>query len=161
MTATITPRITTNALRIVFGDESPYASGVATLATLTQRELAICFRARAMELHPDRAGTVGESSEVLETAFKRLHGAYRVLSRLLEDETLRNRVLDAARREPVAVGGGGWSSLVIVTANESASSCAPSEGEDNRISNRSSPSSAASATRFSLTVSEVAWPARN
>lgn len=107
MTATITPRITINALRIVFGDGSPYASGVATVATLTQRELAIRFRARAMELHPDRAGTIGESSEVLETAFKRLHGAYRVLSRLLEDEALRNQVLDTARSQPVAAGGGG------------------------------------------------------
>ncbi|MFW6288652.1 MAG: hypothetical protein ACOC2Q_02625 [Spirochaetota bacterium] len=121
MTATITPRITTNALRIVFGDESPYASGVATLATLTQRELAIRFRARAMELHPDRAGTIGESSEVLEHAFKRLHGAYRVLSRLLEDESLRNHVLDAARRQPGATAGGGlWTPGMRSSAREPA-----------------------------------------
>lgn len=133
MTATITPRITTNALRIVFGDRSPYASGVATLATLTQRELAIRFRARAMELHPDRAGAVGESSEVLETAFKRLHGAYRVLSRLLEDEALRNRVLDAARRQSGTVGGGG---LWTPRAHSGAASPAEQQSTERQYSER-------------------------
>jgi len=100
-TATITPRLTHTALRIVFGDESPIAAEIGTIATLTQRELAACFRRRAMELHPDRAGALGVSTHDLERSFKQLHGAYRLLGRLVEDERLRNRVLaSAANRSP-------------------------------------------------------------
>ncbi|MFW5850220.1 MAG: hypothetical protein ACOCXN_10685 [Spirochaetota bacterium] len=97
MTPEITPRLAHGALRIVFGEDSPLAANVFVLATLSQRELAARFRARALDLHPDRASATGRSPEILERAFKRLHGAYRVLSRLLEDEPLRRHVLDRAR----------------------------------------------------------------
>lgn len=139
MTATITPRITSHALRIVFGDDSPYASGVATVATLSQKELAVRFRARAMDLHPDRAGMIGESSEVLERAFKRLHGAYRLLSRLLEDESLRNQVLAAADRQPVTPAGGG-----LWTPRERSADRRPGEHAD---SDRKPADSAADSSR--------------
>ena len=94
-TTTITPTLVRNALRIVFGESSPYSDGLSALATLSQDEVAVWFRKRALELHPDRASTLGIPPDRLEKAFKRLHGAYRLLSRLLEDEALRSRLIRA------------------------------------------------------------------
>ena len=54
-------------------------------ASMTQEDLAARFRSRALEMHPDRAGVIGKSPEVLEQDFKRLHAAYRLLSRALEE----------------------------------------------------------------------------
>lgn len=107
-TTTVTPKLVHNALRIVFGESSPYADGVSALATLSQNEVAAWFRKRALELHPDRAGTLGIAPDRLEKAFKRLHGAYRLLSRLLEDEALRNRVIEADRTRPANRSSGLW-----------------------------------------------------
>ena len=53
-----------------------------------------------MELHPDRAGALGVSTQDLERSFKRLHGAYRLLGRLVEDEGLRDRVLSSVAGRP-------------------------------------------------------------
>ena len=89
----ITPRLVRNALRIVFGPDSPQATDLSVLAVLSQRELAGRFRARALELHPDRAGAVGQRVEALERAFKQLHGAYRLLGRVLEDDALKQRLV--------------------------------------------------------------------
>lgn len=94
----ITPQITRNALAIVLGDDDRFALDLSALATLSQSEVASCFRRRALELHPDRAGALGVAPERLERAFKRLHGAYRVLSRLVEDDVLRRRVIEADLR---------------------------------------------------------------
>lgn len=96
MTQTIGPQLACNALRIVLGDSE---ADIAILATLTQRELAARFRSRALEMHPDRAGALGVPVDRLERAFKQLHGAYRVLSRLVEDEQLRLRLITAARAD--------------------------------------------------------------
>ncbi len=107
-TTTITPKLVHNALRIVFGEESPYSEGLSALASLSQNEVAAWFRRRALELHPDRAGTLGIPPDRLEKAFKRLHGAYRLLSRLVEDEALRNRVIEADRPAAVRRASGLW-----------------------------------------------------
>lgn len=107
-TTTITPKLVHNALRIVFGESSPYSDGLSALATLSQSEVAAWFRRRALELHPDRAGTLGIPPDRLEKAFKRLHGAYRLLSRLIEDEALRDRVLEAERNATGRRSPGLW-----------------------------------------------------
>jgi hypothetical protein len=132
MTPTITPQLAHNALRIVFGDDSPYAVDVHALAGLSQKELATRFRGRALELHPDRAGALGQPAERLERAFKRLHGAYRLLSRLLEDEHLCRRVLESARasstgRRPArsAASGGLWTPQHEAPTKRGAAASAP------------------------------------
>jgi hypothetical protein len=105
MEATITPALATKAFSIVFG-EMQSRDVYAVLAQLTQDDLAARFRSRAMELHPDRAGIIGKTPDYLERAFKQLHGAYRVLSRAIEDGTLvaqpqsSSRPARAAERPP-------------------------------------------------------------
>ncbi len=96
MTATITPRIAESALRIVFGSGRTAAPDLSMLAGLDQQTLAAKFRSRALELHPDRAEALGVSPFKLDSEFKRLHGAYRVLGRLIEDERLRTSLLRSA-----------------------------------------------------------------
>ncbi|MFW5743893.1 MAG: J domain-containing protein [Spirochaetota bacterium] len=107
-TTTITPKLVHNALRIVFGEDSPYSQRLSALSSLSQSEVAAWFRRRALDLHPDRAGTLGIPPDRLEKAFKRLHGAYRLLSRLVEDEALRNRVIEADRPAAVRRTSGLW-----------------------------------------------------
>jgi hypothetical protein len=107
MTTTITPKLAFTALRIVFGEAVPGSAGASALASLSQSDLAACFRRRALELHPDRAGTLGIPPERLERAFKQLHGAYRLLSRLADDEALRRDVLSQAQRETTVRSQGG------------------------------------------------------
>lgn len=97
MNSTITPELALRALRIVFDQESVPSADLAMLAGLSQRDLAARFRVRALELHPDRAGTLGQPQDVLERQFKRLHGAYRVLSRLVEDERLCVQIVQQSR----------------------------------------------------------------
>jgi hypothetical protein len=109
MTATITPRIAQNALRILYAGSGSQIPDVSLLAVLDQRELAARFRARALQLHPDRAQALGVSPVELDAQFKRLHGAYRVLGRLVEDPRLRESVLSAARQSaPVPSESGLW-----------------------------------------------------
>ncbi len=104
MAQTITPRIAQQALRILFGDGSVYAKDASAVAVLSQQELAVSFRARALQVHPDRAGALGQPPEALERAFKRLHGAYRVLSRVVADESLRQRIVQTAARTAESPG---------------------------------------------------------
>ncbi|MFW5684378.1 MAG: J domain-containing protein [Spirochaetota bacterium] len=105
MSPTITPELAQRALRILFGPDSVQAADVSMLASITQRDIAARFRARALELHPDRAGALGAAAATLERGFKQLHGAYRLLSRLVEDEGLRSSVLAAARADNRAAAG--------------------------------------------------------
>ena len=112
MTQTITPAIALNALRVIFGPDSPYAADLSVLARLTQRDLASRFRSRSLLFHPDRAGVLGQSPDALERAFKQLHGAYRVLSRVLEDAAVRDALLRASQAQRTAgrrnAPGGLW-----------------------------------------------------
>lgn len=110
MTATITPRIVRNALRILFQSAPRGVPELAELAVLDQRELATHFRARALELHPDRASALGADPEELNAQFKRLHGAYRVLCRVAEDASLQQAIIraDTGLASSGASGGGLW-----------------------------------------------------
>lgn len=103
MAQSITPQIAQQALKILFGDTSSYASDVSVVSVLSQQELAAKFRSRALDVHPDRAGALAQPPDVLERAFKRLHGAYRVLSRVVGDDELRRQIAQAASRKPGSV----------------------------------------------------------
>ncbi|MFP4376255.1 MAG: J domain-containing protein [Spirochaetales bacterium] len=107
MTATITPRVAQKALKIIFGSPGSTEPDFSVLAVLDQRTLAARFRSRALELHPDRAQALGVSAERLELEFKRLHGAYRVLGRLIEDEPLRLALLRSVAGPRVELRRGG------------------------------------------------------
>src|SRR5512141_1890947 len=72
-----------SACKVVFG---PAAEAEAALSSLTHEKLRRWFRRRALDLHPDRAAIVGRTPAALAEDFKRLEGAYRVLSAHLAAE---------------------------------------------------------------------------
>ncbi len=109
MTATLSPRTVQNALRILFDGCPRGIPQVTELSILEQKELAARFRSRALDMHPDRAKALGIDPEDLNARFKQLHGAYRVLCRLVEDPQLRDSILRSVTvsRDPVAAGNAG------------------------------------------------------
>lgn len=133
MAQSITPQIAQQALTILFGETSSYAMDVSAVAVLSQQELAARFRSRALEVHPDRAGPLAQPADVLERAFKRLHGAYRVLSRIVGDETLRGQIVQAASRRGGAVAPSGGSRVWTPTPQ------APEGPREAHESNQSAP----------------------
>ncbi len=84
---TVAPEIVEKALKLVFGESSQQAK-LDDLNSLDERVLKSAFRKKAMHVHPDRAEVLELDVHVLERLFKRLHGAYRLLNRVLVDESL-------------------------------------------------------------------------
>ncbi len=98
MTQPITADIARRALRIIYGNGSIDAVDLSILAGMDQRELSTRFRARALELHPDRASVLGREPDELNSAFRRLHSAYRVLGAVVDNPALKASL--AARARP-------------------------------------------------------------
>ncbi|TVQ25067.1 MAG: J domain-containing protein [Spirochaetaceae bacterium] len=98
MTQPITADIARRALRIIYGGASVDAVDLSLLAALDQRELSTRFRARALELHPDRASLLGREPDDLNSAFRRLHSAYRVLGAVVDNPTLKATLASHAQR---------------------------------------------------------------
>lgn len=85
----VNPIIVERALSVLFGEGSRHIS-TASLGNLDNAILKTAFRQRSMHFHPDRSRQLQISEEVLDSQFKRLHGAYRLLNRLNNnDESLR------------------------------------------------------------------------
>jgi hypothetical protein len=99
MTQSITADVARRALRVIYGTASIDAIDLSVLAELDQRELSVRFRARAFELHPDRALTLGHEPERLNDAFRQLHGAYRVLGAVVEDPALKATLAQRSPRQ--------------------------------------------------------------
>ena len=103
----VDPALIEKAMRLVFGAEQggSTASGVSLL---TRESLHVAFRKRALACHPDRADVLGVDQAKLNELFKRLHGAYRLLSRLIAGEVVpastEPRPSRAPRRSPHASG---------------------------------------------------------
>ncbi len=85
--AAVTPDIVAKALKLVFGSKSKYAD-LRSLRRLDRGVLKSAYREKAMYFHPDRAQVLGLDENILSELFKRLHGAYRLLNRVLVDESL-------------------------------------------------------------------------
>jgi len=78
----VTPSEARTACAVLFGPR--VALDHVFLARVDLAELRRVFRARAMELHPDRAAVVGRNATALAESFKRIEAAYRALSAHLE-----------------------------------------------------------------------------
>jgi hypothetical protein len=74
-----------NACRVLFGPQT-HVDG-KFLAQLNAVALRRLFRKRAMEVHPDRAATLGRSPERLAEDLKNIEAAYRVLCLHLAKQT--------------------------------------------------------------------------
>ncbi len=85
---TVTPESFERALAVVFGTKSDYAN-LDAFESLDERELRSAYRRKAMHFHPDRAEVLGLDERALGELFKRLHGAYGLLSRVKIDSSLR------------------------------------------------------------------------
>ena len=84
---TVTPQTVEKALHLVFGSESGLAD-LQMVKSLDEGILKSAFREKAMHFHPDRAGVLGLDENMLNELFKRLHGAYRLLNRVVVDESV-------------------------------------------------------------------------
>ena len=73
------------AFQLVFGESSTSALHIQNVDA---DELKSAFRKKALFFHPDRAGVLGLSETDLTELFKHLHGAYRLLQRVITDDIL-------------------------------------------------------------------------
>jgi hypothetical protein len=81
----VSPKLAQGALKLVFGADSSLTS-TDLIDRIDPLTLRAAFRNRAMQVHPDRADSLGVDASRLEEAFKRLHGAYRLLTRIVEKD---------------------------------------------------------------------------
>lgn len=81
----VDPTVIRQATRLVLGTHTEAESSNA-IRVLTKETLNVSFRRRAMMFHPDRADQLGIDPGQLNELFKRFHGAYRLLGRLIDGE---------------------------------------------------------------------------
>ncbi len=81
----VDPAIIRQATRLVLGTHTEAESSSA-IRVLTKETLNVSFRRRAMMFHPDRADQLGIDPGQLNELFKRFHGAYRLLGRLIDGD---------------------------------------------------------------------------
>ena len=85
---TVSAATVQKALELVFGLESDF-SAVSSLHIVNESQLRSAYRKKAMHFHPDRAEALGLDEQTLDELLKRLHGAYRLLGRVIDnDESL-------------------------------------------------------------------------
>jgi hypothetical protein len=93
----------TSALRILYGED--VFTSPALLKILHPDSLKAVFRQRALELHPDRAFTLGKSPEEMSEAFKDVKLAYEMLNDLLghslEKTEYKHRKTPPERARPI------------------------------------------------------------
>lgn len=78
-------RLVEKALTILFGRDSEWAAK-DRLDRIDGDVLKSAFRRKSLHFHPDRAASLGMDEATLCELFKRLHGAYRFLNKVVIDE---------------------------------------------------------------------------
>lgn len=86
----VDPAIINQAVRLVLGTHAD-DEGTIPVSLITKESLTSAFRKRALLFHPDRADQLGIDPAKLNELFKRFHGAYRLLNRLIEGEIVPHR----------------------------------------------------------------------
>ncbi len=82
----VTPSTVENALKVLFGENSRHSS-FTSLRNLDRGTLKSAFRQRAMDCHPDLAQQLQINGQTLDELFKKLHGAHRLLRRLVDNDS--------------------------------------------------------------------------
>lgn len=81
----VKPELAQKALTLIFGTEASLPDP-GRIKDLDESVFRAAYRKQALRFHPDRADTLGVDPAKLEELFKRLHGAYRLVNRIVSGD---------------------------------------------------------------------------